>query len=67
METDTRHRDRRPTAAATATTDPLAAMDPDMAANPQPIFKMLRDDMPVMSIDMRSSPGVLLSRKEEID
>ena len=38
-----------------------------MAANPQPTFKLLRDEMPVLSIDMGSSPGVLLSRKEEID
>ncbi len=46
---------------------PLAAMDATMAANPQPTFKMLRDSMPVLSMDMGSSPGVLLSRKEEID
>ena len=47
--------------------NPLTAMDADMAANPQPTFKLLRDEMPVLSIDMGSSPGVLLSRKEEID
>lgn len=46
---------------------PLAAMDASMAANPQPTFKMLRDEMPVLSMDIGSSPGVLLSRKEEID
>ena len=46
---------------------PLSAMDAGMAANPQPTFKMLRDEMPVLSIDMGSSPGILLSRKEEID
>ena len=38
-----------------------------MAAHPQPVFKVLRDDMPVMEIDMGSEPGVLLSRKVEID
>ena len=47
--------------------NPLAGMDPEMAAHPQPTFKLLRDDMPVMSIDMPSGArGVLLSRKEEI-
>ena len=47
--------------------NPLGGMDPEMAAHPQPIFKLLRDDMPVMSIDMPSGArGVLLSRKEEI-
>ncbi len=46
---------------------PMAAMGPDMAANPQPVWKMLRDDMPVMPIeDLPSGKGVLLSRKEEI-
>jgi cytochrome P450 len=46
---------------------PLAGMDADMAANPQPTFKLLRDEMPVLSIDIGSNPGVLLSRKEDID
>ncbi len=27
--------------------DPFAAMDPEMAAHPQPLFKMLRESMPV--------------------
>ena len=45
----------------------LPAMDPEMAANPQPIFKVMRDEMPVMPIDLPSGRGVLLSRKEEID
>ncbi len=45
----------------------LSGMDADMAANPQPTFKLLRDEMPVLSVDLGSSPGVLLSRKEEID
>ena len=46
---------------------PLTAMDATMAANPQPTFKMLRDAMPVLSMAMGANPGVLLSRKEEID
>ena len=46
---------------------PLAAMDASMAANPQPTYKLLRDEMPVLSMDIGSSPGVLLSRKEDID
>ncbi len=46
---------------------PLMAMDGNMAANPQPTFKMLRDEMPVLSIPIGSNPGVLLARKEEID
>ena len=45
----------------------MVAMDADMAANPQPVYKMLRDDMPVLAMDIGSNPGVLLSRKEEID
>ena len=44
---------------------PFAAMDPEMAANPQPMFKMLRDAMPVMA--MEDGRGVVLSRKAEID
>ena len=46
--------------------NPLSAMDPEMAANPQPIFKVMRD-VPVMPIDLPAGRGVLLSRKEEID
>jgi len=45
---------------------PFAAMDPEMAANPQPIFKAMRE-VPVMPIDLTAGRGVLLSRKEEID
>ena len=30
---------------------PFAAMDPEMAANPQPVFKALRESMPVMRIE----------------
>jgi cytochrome P450 len=44
---------------------PFAAMDPEMAANPQPMFKMLRDAMPVMPLE--DGGGVVLSRKAEID
>ena len=47
--------------------DALAGMDTDMAANPQPTFKLLRDEMPVLSIDIGSNPGVMLSRKEDVD
>ena len=46
---------------------PFSAMDAEMAANPQPVFKLLRDDTPVMAIDLPTGRGVLLSRKEEID
>jgi len=43
--------------------DPFAAMDPEMAANPQPMFKMLRDEMPVMPVDH----GVVVTRKVDVD
>ncbi len=47
--------------------DPMAAMGPEMAANPQPVFKGLREEMPVMPIDMPSGvKGVLLTKKEDI-
>ncbi|MGO8825985.1 MAG: cytochrome P450 [Acidimicrobiales bacterium] len=42
-------------------------MDPEMAAHPQPVFKLMRDDMPVMEVEMGSGRGVLLTRKAEID
>ncbi len=46
--------------------NPLAGMDPGMAANPQPVWKLMRDE-PVMAVDdMPSGRGILLSRKEEI-
>ena len=38
-------------------TNPLSGMDPEMARNPQPLFKSLRDDMPVMAVDMPSGAG----------
>jgi cytochrome P450 len=47
--------------------NPLSGMDPEMARNPQPLFKSLRDDMPVMSVDMPSGAhGIVLTRKEDI-
>src|SRR6516162_7624640 len=46
--------------------NPFASMDPEMARNPQPVFKLLRDDTPVMRIDMPTGPGVVLSRMQEI-
>ena len=39
-----------------------------MARDPQPVFKVLRDDSPVMNVDMPGGgAGVVLSRKIEID
>ncbi len=46
--------------------NPMSGMDPEMAANPQPIFKVLHDETPVLRVDMPSGPGVLLARKAEI-
>ncbi|HWD55779.1 MAG TPA: cytochrome P450 [Acidimicrobiales bacterium] len=47
--------------------NPMGGMDPEMAANPQPVFQALRADMPVMTIDMPSGArGVLLTKKEDI-
>ena len=43
------------------------AMGTEMAADPQPTYKLLRDEMPVMSMDIGSNPGVIISRKEDID
>jgi cytochrome P450 len=43
--------------------NPMNGMDPEMAANPQPFFKLMRDE-PVMVLE---GMGVLLSRKAEID
>jgi cytochrome P450 len=42
---------------------PFDGMDPEMAAHPQPVFKLMRED-PVMALE---GMGVLLSRKVEID
>ena len=47
---------------------PLAGMDPEMARDPQPIFKVMREGSPVMNVDMPGGgAGVVLSRKQEID
>jgi len=43
---------------------PFAAMDPEMAAHPQPVFAALRAECPVMPVE---GTGVVLSRKAEID
>ena len=43
---------------------PFASMDPETAANPQPMFKELRDSMPVMPVE---GVGVVLTRKVEVD
>jgi len=43
---------------------PFSSMDAETAANPQPMFKTLRDSMPVMSVE---GTGVVLTRKAEID
>src|SRR5580658_2998234 len=43
--------------------NPMDAMDPEMAAHPQPVFKAMRE-VPVMPLE---GMGVLLSRKAEID
>ena len=43
---------------------PFSSMDSETAANPQPMFKMLRDSMPVMPVE---GTGVVLTRKAEID
>ncbi len=45
---------------------PFAAMDSEMAANPQPVFKALRESMPVMRLE-EGSHSVVLSRKAEVD
>ena len=42
---------------------PYNAMDPEMAAHPQPVFKALREACPVMAVDN----GVMLTRKVEVD
>ncbi|MGP0032064.1 MAG: cytochrome P450 [Acidimicrobiales bacterium] len=43
---------------------PFGSMDPEVAAHPQPMFKTLRQDCPVMAIE---GVGVVLTRKAEID
>ncbi len=46
----------------------MAAMGPEMAADPQPVWKALRDETPVLPIDdlPMGGRGVLLTRKEDI-
>src|SRR4051794_13791422 len=44
--------------------NPMSAMDPEMAANPQPVLKLLREAEAVMSLD---EMGVLLTRRAETD
>jgi len=43
---------------------PFASMDPETAAHPQPMFKMLRDSTPVMPVE---GVGVVITRKSEAD
>jgi cytochrome P450 len=43
---------------------PFASMDAETAANPQSMFKELRDAMPVMPVD---GVGVVVTRKVEVD
>jgi len=43
---------------------PFAGMEPEMAANPQPMFKALRESMPVMAVE---GVGVVLTGRAEID
>ncbi len=50
--------------AEAASGSPFSAMDPEMAANPQPVFKALREAMPVMPIE---GVGVLLTGRAEIE
>jgi cytochrome P450 len=45
--------------------NPMAGMDPEMAANPQAVYPLMRE-CPVMSLE-GIVPGVLLSTKEVID
>ena len=47
-----------------AAESPFSAMDPEMAANPQPVFKALREATPVMPIE---GVGVLLTGRAEIE
>jgi cytochrome P450 len=47
-----------------AASDPMAMMDPEMAANPQPVFRALREATPVMVVE---DVGVILNSRAEID
>jgi cytochrome P450 len=44
--------------------NPFAQMDPEMGANPQPIFKAIRATDPVLAVE---GVGVVLARRAEID
>jgi cytochrome P450 len=67
METETQTEEAEAADGAGYGESPMAGMDPEMAANPQPIFAALRADMPVMPIDMPGgAKGVLLTKKEDI-
>ncbi len=47
-----------------APTSPFAGMDPEMCANPQPVFRLLRDSEPVMAVE---GVGLVLTRRADID
>ncbi len=49
---------------STESESPFAGMDAETAANPQPMFKALRDAMPVMPVE---GVGVVLSGRKEIE
>ena len=51
-------------AAAPESESPFSAMDPEMAANPQPLFKALREATPVMAME---GAGVIVSGRAEVD
>ncbi|HEY1830964.1 MAG TPA: cytochrome P450 [Acidimicrobiales bacterium] len=46
--------------------NPMASMDPEMAANPQALYPLMRE-CPVMPVEGLAGVGVLLSTKEVID
>jgi cytochrome P450 len=55
---------------STTTSDqvPTDTRDPDLAAHPQTAYKQMRDESPVLPMDLGGlGRGVLLARKEEID
>jgi cytochrome P450 len=53
-----------PTDAPVEDDSPFAGMPPEMAADPQPFFKAIRDETPVMPVD---GIGVVLANRELID
>ena len=44
--------------------DPFAAMDSEMAARPQPVFKVMRDTMPVMPVE---GMGLVLTKRVDVE